>query len=417
MSIPRVHIMCFYHILSDPYNLVPKNYMGWMFGALLVLNIFNLLELSTLYGEEDINAPFECTFEEGLVFGFPQVCVVYFELMGANTSVLLSMLFINMAVYSRPTRPKQHDNQCNVPSANKRHPEAGVNSGSTSFIDRSTDTAREFLEGISASTGGKQFGESRQSSLKKLEALAISSTCFEVKMYYKHAIDVIKEVRESEAPNKMPNGFFKWECCGRTWFPPTKNMLGVWLLNTLFVLTLTFISLFTHPDAYWHQLKSHWFFVFGVVSCYFFVGWFLFLHCTVMRRITMILQKAYALMKISTDPMNFLQNAKTGNTQPQNVNSDDPFHYYLNEEMRIVTPEFLRAWWSLRNHIQQWELRYFYEVCFERICIYIVLCVPISIVFACGCHSTADSADYFAGDCVCFVHDIDGINWYISRGI
>ena len=35
---------------------------------------------------------------------------------------------------------------------------------------------------------------------------------------------------------------------------------------------------------------------------------------------------------------------------------------YLNKKLKIVTPQFLMAWMALREHIQKWELRYFYEV-------------------------------------------------------
>ena len=96
----------------------------------------------------------------------------------------------------------------------------------------------------------------------------------------------------------------------------------------------------------------------------------------------MMFQKAYALMKISADPLNFIQHRIDIEEMVQNVkleepgpltptttkpNQNDAFKYYLNKRMRLVTPQFLRAWWILRNHIQQWELRYFYEVCFHPI--------------------------------------------------
>merc|ERR1712223_2146141 len=66
---------------KDPYNLVPNTYMKWMFGVLFILNCFNVFELYKLYIMDDINAAFECTFQDGLVYGFDKQCVVYFELM------------------------------------------------------------------------------------------------------------------------------------------------------------------------------------------------------------------------------------------------------------------------------------------------------------------------------------------------
>jgi len=242
-------------------------------------------------------------------------------------------------------------------------------------------------------------------------------------VYFKFAIDVIKEVRESEAPAKMPNGFFKVEICGKKFYPPTRKWWGVGLLQAVFVFGLTLVSLFTHPTLFWNYLKDSPAYFVILLICYFCVAKFLFLHCTVMRRITLMLRKAYALMKISASPLHFIErrlaiekmlkkkrkqnqrveveekeerkqiqpksdlsvadilkmpldevlklqmNTEQNIPKPAPLQSEtttsiqnDSFEYYLNPQMRIVTPEFLRAWWALRNHIQQWELRYFYEL-------------------------------------------------------
>ena len=131
-----------------------------------MLNIFNVFELYRLYYQEKFNAAYECTFEEGLVYGFPEECVVYFELMGACTAVFLSMLFINVAVCRAPK-----------PAVNKL----------------------------------KEFGEGQEYSLRDLQALADKSGDNGVKTYYKYAIAVIKEVRESESPSFMPNAWHEWK--------------------------------------------------------------------------------------------------------------------------------------------------------------------------------------------------------------
>ena len=163
----------------------------------------------------------------------------------------------------------------------------------------------------------------------------------------------------------------------------------------------------------------------------------------------MMFQKAYALMKISADPLNFIQHridieemvqdvkvqdlepdqeARTTSKPDQNVKLEEPdrmtptttkqdqneaFKYYLNKRMRLVTPQFLRAWWILRNHIQQWELRYFYEVCFHHILNFYFLSLCIIRFY----HKTADSADHIVGDRFCFVDDIGGVDYGLSRGV
>ena len=353
-----------------------------MFAALIVLNIFNVIELHVQY-DRHFNAAYECTFHEALS-EFEARCVVYFELMGANTSVFLSMLFIHTAVSARPPAPtgtvrtdedekkkaelmrrlrssrsSSQSKDCDSPSIRPKFCCLPPNFGKQLSIV-------EHKLSASARDDGKQFGASRKSSLEYLIGLAAKSESENngVNIYYKYAIDVIREVRESEAPNEMPNGFFKVEICGKPFYPPTTKWWGVVLLNIVFVACLTLISLFTHTEAYLDQLTSHSYFV----VCYIFVGRFLFMHCTVMRRVTMMLQKAYALMKISANPLRFIDNqfgiADMIGSQQE--------HQYLNQRMRIVTPDFLRAWWLLRNHIQEWELRYFYEVCAHRVLYFII---------------------------------------------
>ena len=421
---------CLYHLyLSDPYNLVPNTYMKWMFGVLFILNCFNVFELYKLYIMDDINAAFECTFQDGLVYGFDKQCVVYFELMGASTSVLLSMLFINTAVCRRPLERER----LKVNEVEERHKRRTVCESQPKLSSPSQSIKSEFLNLVSDVKAGsagivrKHFGPNRESSLKNLEDTARDSKDDGVRVYFKFAIDVIKEVRESEAPAKMPNGFFKVEICGRKFYPPTRKWWGVGLLQAVFVFGLTLVSLFTHPTLFWNYLKDSPAYFVILLICYFCVAKFLFLHCTVMRRITLMLRKAYALMKISASPLHFIErrlaiekmlkkkrkqnqrmeveekeerkqiqpksdlsvadilkmpldevlklqmNTEQNIPKPAPLQSEtttsiqnNSFEYYLNPQMRIVTPEFLRAWWALRNHIQQWELRYFYEVCFHQ---------------------------------------------------
>ena len=342
--------LCANFICSDPFHLVSSNYIYWMFGALIILNILNVVELYRLYDQEDFNAAYECTFEEGLLDGMiAEECVVYFELMGACTAVFLSMLFINVAVCRAPK-----------PAVNKL----------------------------------KEFGEGQEYSLRDLQTLADDSDDNGVKTYYKYAIDVIKEVRESEAPAFMPNAWFEWKCCRKNcdcgcWLPSVQ-MLVYTVLMVIFIGFLTLVSLYTHPDAYLNAMQANWEHIASVVISYLVVVVFLFNLVLVMWEISMMFRKAYALMKISSNPMDFIGNssedsaaaqgvqaqsaaqADAGQPDGAQVDADQPdadpaSSHYLNKRMNIVNPEFLRAWSSLREHIQRWELEYFYEVCSHRI--------------------------------------------------
>ena len=421
--------------------------MKWMFGVMFILNCFNVFELYKLYIKDDINAAFECTFQDGLVYGFDEQCVVYFELMGASTSVLLSMLFINTAVCRRPLdrkEPKQSqvektaDLEASEEEEKKEQNDKpifeDVHSKSRSHsIIAGMNSAKELMKGLTVASAGvirRNYGPTQAKSLRRLQDLAEDSGDQGVKVYFKFAIDVIMEVRESEAPAFMPNGYFEMQICGKTVYPPTRKWWGVLALNAVFVFGLTLVSLITHPTLFWNTLKDTPGYFALLAICYVCVARFLFLHCTVMRRVTLMLRKAHALMKISANPLNFIydridfekeemdheeeENApkdkendeskqddaqgvgnlnaqeflnmsladvlnlqmngippkKEVDPEPTEPKENDALQYYLNPRMRIVTPEFLRAWWALRNHIQQWELRYFYEVCFHRIYIF-----------------------------------------------
>jgi len=217
----------------------------------------------------------------------------------------------------------------------------------------------------------KRYGVGREYSLKNLQALAQKSKDEGVKVYYKYAIDVIKEVRESEAPIMMPEMFYKVNCCGKekcccpslSWMQwlPTKRMWALMVLCSIFVGALTLVSLYTHPEAYLMTMKADWLHILVVVVSYMVVVTVLFSLAMVMMKITMMFRKATALMRIPSNPMDFVGNRVRKDMSAQD-GGNRAFQYYLNNRMHIITPEFLRAWSSLRQHIQQWEISYFYEL-------------------------------------------------------
>jgi len=198
---------------------------------------------------------------------------------------------------------------------------------------------------------------------------------------------------------------------------PTFKMLGVILMGFVFVCLLTGISLYTHPSAYIDKLTKDWGHVMPVVLGYVIAVMFIYFCCMVMFKVTMIFSKAYALMEISSNPMDFIGNEvgrkvlsemyllfkkkkreiRTGNwhkfqvfckeegvildkeeclrvikrppvdTVGRNTQSDDQpvdarEDKYLNQRLKVLNPQFLMAWMALREHIQKWELRYFYEL-------------------------------------------------------
>ena len=367
--------------------------MFWMFGALIILNFFNVLELYHFYDREVFNAPYVCTFEEGLLDGMiAEECVVYFELMGACTAVFLSMLFINVAVIRSP-KPQ--------------------------------NTGKKL----------KDFGQGREYSLRDLQTLANDPKARKgVKTYYKYAIDVIQEVRESEAPLYMPNAWYEWKWCSkcccikccrcRCLLPSLAEIVRLVSLG-MFIGLLTLVSLYTHPDEYLNAMGANWGHSASVVISYLVVVVFLFCYLRAMWLISMMFRKAYALMKISSNPGDFIENFSQDTAAAQDGRAQSPDHisqlkqqretfsdllekvrngmeqrndemneaiesletkvkqlmkdrdgeargngalkHYLNERMKIVDPNFVRAWSTLREHIQRWELQYFYEVCSHRI--------------------------------------------------
>merc|ERR1719203_1488741 len=70
----------------------------------------------------------------------------------------------------------------------------------------------------------------------------------------------------------------------------------------------------------------------------------------------MMFKKAFALMRIPSNPMDFIQN-KIGN---EAVGAE--YAHMMNKRARIVEPNFLLAWWNLRKHIEEWEFSYFYAL-------------------------------------------------------
>ena len=76
---------------------------------------------------------------------------------------------------------------------------------------------------------------------------------------------------------------------------------------------------------------------------------------------------AYMLMKIPADPLSFIGSVK----EKKNENDDDEekdeeeqenVGGYLDTKTRYLKPVFLLAWWDLREHIENYELTYFFEV-------------------------------------------------------
>jgi len=342
---------------KDPYNLVHLNYMYYMLVALIVLNVLNVAELLYIYTEDDLdnfNAPHECTLVEGITTGFTENCVIYYELMGASTTVLLCMLFINVAVIRRP---KERVNF-------------------------------------------KKHGESEAHSMEALKELA--NNCEEpgVKEYYKYALDVIAEVRQSTAPTRMPSSWTKVKIGKKYRWVPTLKTLGVIVIQIIFVICLTMVSMVTHREQYIDKLTYGYgsLYIFPVGLGYIIAVFFLRLYYMTMFKVTMVFGKAYALMKILSDPLHFIANLPEEKRKPRTPKKEtdsgipDPSplepqktiagktiqsNTVLDEKLQIVTPQFLTAWISLREHVQKWEVGYFYELTQPIVSLEIVFVVAV----------------------------------------
>ena len=81
------------------------------------------------------------------------------------------------------------------------------------------------------------------------------------------------------------------------------------------------------------------------------------------------------LMKIPSDPMSFIGRNES---DEETLRDEDPEREekeseygnnmkmkigYLDMKARYLDPTFLMAWWNLREHIENYELNYFFEVC------------------------------------------------------
>jgi len=63
------------------------------------------------------------------------------------------------------------------------------------------------------------------------------------------------------------------------------------------------------------------------------------------------------LMKISSNPLDFVQNRGALRRRLNEIDG-----VFLHKRTAIVTPRFLEAWSRLRQHVQDWELGYFFEL-------------------------------------------------------
>ena len=154
----------------------------YLVGSLFVLNVLHLLELLYLYHTQKWNPAHECLSQ----LDYPEECNVYLELIGASVIVLLSTLFINVAICRRP--------------------------------DYSN-----FAE----------FRASDRQSLKILkEKLRENKQRKNVTFYYKFAIDAMEEVRVSPSPISIPNA---------------KN-IGFIVVSLVLTVIAIAVSYMVHPD-------------------------------------------------------------------------------------------------------------------------------------------------------------------------
>lgn len=89
-------------------------------------------------------------------------------------------------------------------------------------------------------------------------------------------------------------------------------------------------------------------------------------------------RKANALMMISSNPLDFVEN------QCRSSQRNPSASVLLNSRVDVVTPEFLRAWASLREHIQKWELGYFFELTQPLINLEIVFLLVLAVLVVIG---------------------------------
>ena len=114
----------------------------------------------------------------------------------------------------------------------------------------------------------------------------------------------------------------------------------------------------THFDAYAEELvkdgKPDVDNLFETIMGYIITVVFFCFYVVAMVRVNWLFRKADALMKIASNPLDFVQNHGVQNPMETKL--------FLNPRVPVVSPPFLRAWSSLREHIQKWELGYFYEL-------------------------------------------------------
>ena len=77
-----------------------------------------------------------------------------------------------------------------------------------------------------------------------------------MKEYYKYALDVIAEVRQSTAPTRMPSSWTKMKIGKKYRWVPTLKTLGVMVIQIIFVICLTMVSLVTHREQYIDKLTD-----------------------------------------------------------------------------------------------------------------------------------------------------------------
>ena len=149
-----------------------------------------------------LNPAHECL----TVLDYPVECVLYLELIGASIIVLLTTLFINIAICRRP---------------------AGIGHDADEF---------RASQGKSLKTLKGKLKEHKQSE--------------KVTLYYKFGIDAMEEVRISQAPASIPNGFRKRDikCCDRTMTlkVPSFKLIGFVGITSLWTLGMLAMSFFVH---------------------------------------------------------------------------------------------------------------------------------------------------------------------------
>merc|ERR1719361_1193572 len=288
---------------------------------------------------------------------------------------------------------------------------------------------------------------SRERSLSRLQTIAETArkTGDEaIPDFYKHAFDVIHQVRESYAPARMPNSWYQctnawdlrcckekhccgkmsnWRCCktfccgiiepfviGETWCckklhcqaRPSLKTIAVFLAETVFVVFLASASMATNADAYFAALSTGWgpLYIPAVVMGYGIAVWFLRMYYMTMFKVTMTFNKSYALMKIPSDPLAFMFKAggKMHSVEKSVQSEELPL---LTQRLTSVNPRFLLAWAALREHIQDWEGGYFFELLEPIVSLEIVFVLAMlgmGIVFLLG--------DPYEGDVRYFLSDV-----------